>query len=239
VLIPRPISNRRKVKKSGRTFIAGVCALTLLLVVSGASFAGPLSNPDPGSFGNDLEDTGLFLPENQVIGIELFDLPAQAGFSVGFEFGFYFAGDDVSDTSNLHTIFDHLDQNPNPDNPDGDQVAVIDFANGVVLDVDDNVLQSAFSPQGDPLPYIGFYVTIPGTTIFTEAANNAGVDMASTFPHLALDFYLLGFAIPNPDDPSEFVPATFEVVAGVTPVPEPGTVFLMFGALAALLMRRS
>jgi hypothetical protein len=240
-------SKMKKVIYTLTVLLAGV--LLFSLTVNANPYPTPDPFPDPTgittnmwTFGADLDDPGLFMHSSQVVTIELLDLGdlsliAGAGV-VGTSFGFYFEGADVTNPANIHNIFDVSDLTAYPYAP-VTQSAAIDFNLGKVTDLDDGFLsvQSSFSGSGN----IGFAITpdpslgIP--TLFTEALlNPGGIDVAGTFPIMGtflVDPYLLTFNLTNPTTSESFVFAA-HVAAGVTPVPEPGTLILLSGGLAGL-----
>jgi len=224
-----------------------VCTLLFSVNANATPFATPNPIPDPTlqttntwTFGPDLDDPGLFMHSSQVVTIELLDfgdLGLLGGSGAGTSFGFYFEGADVTNVANIHGIFDIHDITAWPFAPIS-QSAVIDFNQGTVFDADAGYsVQSSFSGSGN----IGFAV-LPDPTLgipilFTEPfLNPGGVDISGTFP-------IMGSPLPNPYlltfnliDPSTQQPITFaaQVAAGVTPVPEPGTLLLLSSGLAGL-----
>ena len=207
--------------------------------------ANPFPTPDPIdgiTFGADLDDSGLFSHSAQVLSIELFDfgdlLNSLGAGTVGTSFGFYFEGADVTDTSNLHGIFDINDFTSYPTLS---QSAVIDFNQGKVFDVDAGLTeQSSFSGSGN----IGFAFLFDPTygvpILFTEPfLNPAGTDVSGTFPILGsgspVDPYLITF---NLDLGLDTYVIAAEVVSGITPVPEPGTLLLLSSGLAGIVFYR-
>lgn len=170
-----------------------------------------ISNPLPGTFGAD-DHSEIFDPCLCLTTIEGYDFKDQ---TTGSTFGFFF----TNDPGTLITIFDPLDKKVGTTKPS----AKIDFVNGIVYDKDDNwSIQDTFTINAAS---IGFFLKPNSVhTLYTVASmNNNGLDVAATFPHLTLDkTYLFGFE--NPYTNAIFA---FEVVKGITPVPEPETAALM------------
>lgn len=208
----------KKLSKTLRCLIAGVSAVLLFSGNSSASILGGSSGV-PG-FGND-DGAALFNPENVVISVELYDL---LGASTTTAFGFYFAGADLADPSNLISLFGPDDQTVGSDV----QSAVANFGTGVVLDIDDNGFQSLFPSQA---ANIGFFMVINSSVFFTDPAlNPGGVDLAGTFPSLAdPSVYLIGF-----EDVGTGTLLSLDYVDGVNAVPVPGGVWLLGAALLGL-----
>lgn len=182
--------------------------------------------PGPGLGGDDGAE--LFFPNlnpiynrHIVLVKEAFD-PVMA--SIPHSWGFYFAGD----TSNRYPIFTSSDEAP------PEQVAVIDFDNGQVVDLDTLAIDAVFTPS---LADFGFYLEIefPAGTLLTfsqAAENSGGVDTFASFPFLANPlFRLVAFEVDNQI-------YSLEIVDGAVPVPEPGVGILLGGGLALLAGRR-
>jgi hypothetical protein len=183
--------------------------------------------PGPGLGGDDGAET-FFVNLNPqfdrhiVLVRETFDaVPA----TIPHEWGFYF----TSDPSTRYPIFNASDEAP------PEQVAVIDFDNGQVVDLDSLAVDAAFTPS---LGEFGFYLLVEFNAgspvlVYSQAAlNPGGVDTFASFPFL-----------PNP----LFRQVAFEVreqifslqvVDGAIPVPEPVTAVLLAGGLAMLASRR-
>lgn len=232
--------------------------ITLLLTAASAAWSLPLTNPAPSILGNDIGGSGLFSPGNVSVGIEILDLgplltgsqasvfPAN-GFG-GAEFGFYFANDPTTRV----TIFDSLDQNPDPGGPGSvAQVALIDFLTGEVRDEDAGVQQSAFA-AGSSYP-IGFYLTLAQDmvnffglgfdTIYSESyLNPSAEDMSASFPLLDGSGFMLAFGAVNPFSATgDSLIFGASIATGITPVtvPEPGTAgLLLLGSAMLLWLRR-
>lgn len=186
------------------------------------------------------DGTKLFMPSQTVFSVELLD----EGLGVyPSTFGFYFQ----SDPSNLIAIFGFEDQDPDPGGPGStQQEAMIDFLSGKVYDFDDPnfsvdpnlAIQSTFTPGLNP---IGFFYGLDLTSsglggsilMFTDPLLNGGVDMAATFPIIP-NSYSIGFEY------FEYLdrPVSFEIVSGVTSVPEPSTLILLAFGLPGLAVWR-
>ncbi len=200
----------------------GLITLLVLVSFAGTSQALPLTNPFPGIYGPDLNDSGQFNYTNPAFVIEEFDLGAGLALG-GSRFGFYF----VSAPGTLIEIFDALDEGPGTS-------AIIDFGLGAVLDADDgNSLQDLFVTLPGP---IGFWLEPSAATqglfgagtLYTEAyLNPGGVDHVSTLPSLFVPGALLlafgGTAATGAD-----VPLAFDILLNLEPVvPEPASFALL------------
>jgi hypothetical protein len=170
--------------KTLRVFL--IALLLSFLLTPGIATAIPFPNPDPTQVGDDLDDSGIFFHDPQVISLEIIDVGPLLG-GGGAEFGFFFAGSDVSNPANLFTIFETTDQDPDPGGPGSvTQLAIIDFPNGNVIDGDEGVIQNSFAGSGN----IGFYLTpdpafniaygIPATLFTDPTLNPGGVEFGST-----------------------------------------------------------
>jgi hypothetical protein len=213
---------------SSRRFLATILASALALAsaTSSASIIGG-GPPGPGLGGDDLAES--FFPnlnpnlDRHVVLIrENFDaIPG----TIAHEWGFYF----TADPSTLFPIFTSSDAGP------PEQLAVIDFDNGEVVDLDSLSVDSTFTPSLDAF---GFYLEIEFNAghpvrVFSEAAlNDGGIDSFASFPYLANPlFRMVAFEV------REQI-YSFEVVDGAIPVPEPTTALLLAGGLAAIAARR-
>lgn len=186
--------------------------LTLFFIILFAGQSNALIlNPFPALLDED-DNSEIFDPCLCLTSIEGYDFNDQGS---GTTFGFFF----TKDPSTLITIFDPLDKKVGTTRPS----AKIDFVHGKVYDKDDNwSIQSTFTPKNG---YIGFFLKPDSVhTLYTIASmNENGLDVAATFPHMLLDkTYLFGF-----EDPDNNTIFAFEIVQGITPVPEPETAALM------------
>ena len=194
--------------------------ISVLVLIYSCGASAVILNPLPALYGAD-DGSGLFMPNGDLtISIEVAD-------PLNGEFGFYYDDDPVTRIP----IFDILDVTI-PGNP---ATAVIDFNVGVVLDLDQGVLQGLFTPG---MGAIGFYLAFAPNTpdlltnpIYTDPALNIGaLDLAAAFPALdGSQSYLLGFEaifLPSGSDPL-VIPVAFNAVNGIGKVPEPATVVLL------------
>jgi hypothetical protein len=211
-----------------RRFLATGLASTLALASapSTASIIGG-GPPGPGLGGDDLAES--FFPnlnpnfDRHIVLIrETFDAIPD---SISHEWGFYF----TADPNTLYRIFSTSDAGP------PEQVAVIDFDNGEVVDLDSLSVDATFTPS---LGSFGFYLSVAfnenaPVLVRSEAAlNDGGIDSFASFPYLANPlFRMVAFEV------REQI-YSFEVVDGAIPVPEPTTALLLAGGLAWLASRR-
>lgn len=201
-------------------------AMTLIgLALAPASALAVFTPGDPAPLPGFDPDSGaeLFLHGDQVVSIEVQDT---LGF-VGAEFGFYFAGD----PGTLIPIFSGTDQAPPA------QSALIDFNVGIVIDVDAGGLETIFATSAGP---IGFYYSIPGLTLYTQAGlNPGGLDLAGTFQATGNPGITL-FAWELADQT-----VALEIATNITPlraIPEPSAALLFPVAMAftaAAIRRRN
>jgi len=183
--------------------------------------------PGPGLGGDDLAES--FFPNlnpnlNRHVVLIRENFDAIPG-TIAHAWGFYF----TADPGTLFPIFTSSDAGP------PEQLAVIDFDNGEVVDLDALSVDSTFTPSLDAF---GFYLEIEFNAgnpvrVFSEAAlNDGGIDSFASFPYLANPlFRMVAFEV------REQI-YSFEVVDGAIPVPEPTTALLLAGGLAAIASRR-
>lgn len=101
-----------------------------------ATLADPILNPEPAALFEDIDGNGYFIPLGNIFTIEIFDV-ADFLAVTGNTFGFFFSNTDATDPTNLIPIFDS-------DDLVGDE-AVVDFGAGIVVDVDQAIVQAAFA----------------------------------------------------------------------------------------------
>lgn len=189
-----------------------------------------ISNPDPAIWGAD-DGTELWVRSDPTVSIvgaqEDRDNPGSAG--IFSAFAFYF----VSDPTNLIGIFGPGDQEPPPPQ------ATIDFGLGQVRVA--GVVVSTFTDLGTPIGFAYGYdhdydvATAPLilSTDPSHPSHSTSGDAAATFPQLADLIGFEGPAIP-PGESETTVLLAYEIVAGITPVPEPTSLLLLGCGLAAL-----
>lgn len=207
--------------------IRGAIVLGLLVAGGSAGAASIIGGgpAGPGLGGDDFAET--FLPNlnpdfNQHIVLirETFD-PVVS--SISHEWGFYF----VSDSTTHFPIFTTSDQAP------PEQLAVVDFDNGQVVDLDSLEVEATFAPS---LGEFGFYLSInfPDNPllVYSQPVLNGGTDTFASFPFLANPlFRQVAFEV------NEQI-YSLQVVDGALPVPEPIPMTLLVGGLALLASRR-
>jgi len=212
--------------------LAGFLLFTSAFVSLNA-VSGPLTNPDPAAFGEDIDGSGYFLPMSTLFLTETLDI-GESLVGNGNVFGFYFqpaAGEAPAVTP----VFDSLDA----DNSE----AVVNFGSGLIIDVEDNAVQDSFLPGTGP---IGFFAFLPGfgnQIFYSDPSLNAGgADYFGAFPLLsAPDTFGLLFADPSTGGQIELVVAGSLESAAVAPqpVPAPGPLALLaIGLLAASTQRK-
>ena len=211
------------------TLIRGLWAVATaaLLTIGGTAGATIIGGPAPGpGLGAD-DFASTFVPNlnpiqlrHIVLAKETFD-PVGTAFT--HEWGFYF----TNDPSTRYPIFTTSDQAP------PQQQAVVDFDNGIVVDLDASALEASFGPS---LGEFGFYLSInfPSGPLltFSDPALNGGTDTFASFPFLANPlFRQVAFEVNGQI-------YSLEVIDGALPVSEPMTAALLAGGLALLATRR-
>jgi hypothetical protein len=207
--------NMGSVWKIGKRIAVASC---LMLVASMAS-ALPFPNPDPGSLNDDLDGSGYFNTGSiGSLSVELFDL----GDTVA-SFGFFGQGA----PGTLIPIFEASDLTG--------EGAIIDFVAGYVFDVEDNSIQSFFTPVST----VGFYLDFAGFLLYSDPTLNlGGLDIMAAFPSTSGDFLSLLFFDGTADNPQRSL-LSWAVVSDVSAIPVPAPWLLMMVGLGLLAVRRS
>jgi len=200
-------------------FFAGALCAAMFAQTAAAI---PFANPFPGSIDPDIDGTGYFQPAEGILGIELYDL----GDTV-FEFGFFEKGN----VATLVPIFEASDT--------VEPSVAIDFALGIVFDVEDDAVQNSFTPTTGP---IGFYLSLPNfsTVLFTDPTLNlGGIDYSAAYPSpdIIPGAMSIMFWLPTAGAPPELL--TWHLLAPITAVPAPPSVALILLGLALLGGRRA
>jgi len=191
-----------------------LCTFVMLPINAGAIIA----NPNSSVYYND-NHAQLFFHGNAAVSVEVADVfGALPGWSSSF--GFFFGADPTTRVA----IFGSDDQGAPLS-----QKALIDFANGRVVDIDAANIQSTFTNSASP---IGFYldlVNVAGGELILYTLNSlnpGGFDLAATFQAKTdSSLYLIGFEVPNVGT------VAFDLVGGITAVPEPSTLLLLGGGV--------
>ena len=225
--------NRNTIKrlaKSIKLFALLLGSFLMLMVLPIKSDADLIPNPDPTFWADDIQGSGYFSHADQVFFQELFDVgPTLGEFVQGSEFGFFFAGSDITNPINLIPIFDASDVG------NQNRLARVDFTTGNVYDLDEgNAIQNTFTGSGN----IGFYFSLDPITgvpsLFSDPSLNIDGDVFGTYPTLdpPANEFLIAFQFP--DGSEDYLPLLFEGASGVAPVPLPGTLLLFCSGLAGV-----
>ncbi len=210
-------------------FTVLLSSFLILMALPIKSRADLIPNPDPSTLADDIQGSGYFAPADEVyfqesldIGPLLFGLP-------GSEFGFFFAGTDITDPNNLIPIFDASDIGSQ------NRMAMVDFTTGNVIDLDEgNVLQNTFTGMGN----IGFYFSLApisgAQTLYSDPSLNIDGDVVGTYPTLDPPSNEFLIAFQYPDGSGGYDSLLFEAVTGIAPVPLPGTLLLFCSGLAGV-----
>ena len=209
-------------------FAVLLSSFLLLVVLPIESPADLIPNPDPAKWADDIQGSGYFVHADQVFFEQFLDVGLDLGLQAS-EFGFFFAGTDITDPINLIPIFDASDiGNQN-------RLAQVDFVAGNVYDLDEgNVIQNSFTGTGT----IGFYFSLDPLsgvpTLFSDPFLNSDVDAVGTYPTLDPPANEFLIAFQYPDGTGGYDSLLFEGVTGIEPVPLPGTLLLFCSGLAGL-----
>lgn len=216
---------KRRVLSSGGRITRRVVRMMFLAAVVLAAVPSPSSATivPPAGFGPD-SGSKLFVNTSPgVLNFEIADVLGGGLPAVQTTFGFYFA----SNPNGLIPIFDPTDQG-------GTQAALINFAAGLVVDIDaGSVPQNSFSGTG---PF-GFFLQIvfagnPPTVVrlFSDPSRNGGNDPVETFPSLTVpNQFMIGF-----DLPTGAGALYLDLIANVAPIPEPAMLLIFVIAVAGL-----
>jgi hypothetical protein len=221
-------NNIKGLAKSMKLFAVLLSGLLMLMVFPIKSRADLIPNPDPANLADDVQGSGYFAHVDQVYFQEFFDIGPALGLQ-GSEFGFFFAGTDITDPINLIPIFDSSDIGSQ------NRLARVDFAAGNVYDLnEDNIIQNTFTGSGN----IGFYFSLDPfsgvPTLFSDPFLNSDVDVFGTYPSLDPPANEFLIAFQYPDGTGGYDSLLFEGVSGIEPVPLPGTLLLFCSGLAGV-----
>jgi hypothetical protein len=221
-------NNIKGLAKSMKLFAVLLSGLLMLMVLPIKSRADLIPNPDPASLADDIQGSGYFAHADQVFFQEFFDIGPDFGFQ-GSEFGFFFAGTDITDPINLIPVFNSSDIGSQ------NRLAQVDFAAGNVYDLDEgNVIQNTFTGTGN----IGFYFSLDPfsgvPSLFSDPFLNIDGDVVGTYPTLDPPANEFLIAFQYPDGTGGYDSLLFEGVSGIEPVPLPGTLLLFCSGLAGV-----
>ena len=214
--------------KSIKLCVVLLGSFLMLVVLPIKSRADLIPNPDPATWADDIQGSGYFAHADQVFFEEILDVGPALNLQ-GSEFGFFFAGTDITDPINLIPIFDASDiGNQN-------RLAQVDFVAGNVYDLDEgNVIQNTFTGTGN----IGFYFSLDPLsgvpTLFSDPFLNSDGDVVGTYPTLDPPANEFLIAFQYPDGTGGYDSLLFEGVTGIEPVPLPGTLLLFCSGLAGV-----
>ena len=211
-----------------KLFAVLLSSFLMLIALPIKSRADFIPNPDPDNLADDIQGSGYFAHADQVYFQEFFDIGPALGLQ-GSEFGFFFAGTDITDPLNLIPIFDSSDIGSQ------NRLAQVDFAVGNVHDLDEgNVIQNTFTGTGN----IGFYFSLDPLsgvpTLFSDPLLNSDLDVVGTYPSLDPPTNEFLIAFQYPDGTGGYDSLLFEGVSGIEPVPLPGTLLLFCSGLAGV-----
>ncbi len=211
-----------------KLFAVLLSSFLMLMVLPIKSRADFIPNPDPANLSDDIQGSGYFAHADQVYFQEFLDIGPALGLQ-GSEFGFFFAGTDITDPLNLIPIFDSSDIGSQ------NRLAQVDFAVGNVHDLDEgNVIQNTFTGTGN----IGFYFSLDPLsgvpTLFSDPLLNSDLDVVGTYPSLDPPTNEFLIAFQYPDGTGGYDSLLFEGVSGIEPVPLPGTLLLFCSGLAGV-----
>jgi hypothetical protein len=215
--------------KSIKLFVFLLSSFLMLMVLPIKSRADLIPNPDPANLADDIQGSGYFSHADQVFFQEFYDIGPTWEFVQGSEFGFFFAGTDITDPINLIPIFDSSDVGSQ------NRLAQVDFAAGNVHDLDDgDVIQNTFTGSGN----IGFYFSLDPIlgvpSLFSDPSLNIDGDVFGTYPTLDPPANEFLIAFQYPDGTGGYDSLLFEGVSGIESVPLPGTLLLFCSGLAGV-----
>jgi hypothetical protein len=194
----------------------------LSLIYSGAASAIAFTSIDPAIFGPDIDGDGYFAQDSSLsISIEVYDV-FDSDLDFGLEFGLFFEGA----SSNLFAVFDSSEGS--------NSYAALDFANGMVIDLEDLGVETVFMPSSADF---GFYLSVfgPGgliNTLYSDPILNGGYDFFGAFPLLDPN-YTDAFAANFYTDGGDLLYLA-PMIPTVTAVPLPSALLLFSSGLVLL-----